>query len=250
MAENVQVAAFENYKAREGLTPNQIVHIFSTVAEIYEETWKTKNYKDPEILSDEVSDYFRGTETSSVRILDVGAGTGMVAEQLRKRGFIDIDGLDPSSGMRQEAMKKKVYKQYYLEFMDGHHIDSIATDTYDCVVAAGCFNMGLLPCAALTEIARLVKPGGLVCFAVFDHNFSAVPEYNNRLGPLMSRMEKEGVWDLFDKKRRTDSDMTGAVETVFRYTIKASEIDALPLLAGFPANGSSIKIYNSNSICN
>ncbi|XP_046580854.1 uncharacterized protein LOC124288383 [Haliotis rubra] len=173
----------------------------------------------------------------------------MVGEQLKKRGFIDIDGLDPASGMRHQALKKKVYKTYYLEFMDGHRIDDIESDAYDCAVAAGCFNLGLLPCAALLEMARVVKPGGLVCFAIFDYNLTAVPEYNNRLGPLMSWMEKEGVWELLDTKQRTDSDITGTMETVYRYTIRASEVDTSSAPARFPINGAGSNIYNLNGIC-
>ncbi|XP_067685143.1 uncharacterized protein [Haliotis asinina] len=152
--------------------------------------------------------------------------------------------------MRHQAMKKKVYKTYYLEFMDGHHIDDIESDAYDCVVAAGCFNMSLLPCAALLEMVRVVKPGGLVCFAIFDYNLTAVPEYNNRLEPLMSWLEKEGVWQLIDKKQRADSDTTGAIETVYRYAVRVSEVHAPSAPARFPLNGTGSKIYSDNGIYN
>ena len=33
------------------------------------------------------------------------------------------------------------------------------TDTYDGVTAAGCFSPGHVPCAALHELIRIVKPG-------------------------------------------------------------------------------------------
>ncbi|XP_046552918.1 uncharacterized protein LOC124262456 [Haliotis rubra] len=226
--------AIDDYYSREGMTPHQVASLFSSVAGVYDETWKARKYTDPEFLSTSVADYFGEEKASSLRVLDIGSGTGMVAEELRKRGIHNIDGLDPSKGMRDEAMKKNVYRNYYLEFMDGHYIEDIGTDAYDCVVAAGTFNSGLLPCAALPEMIRAVKPGGLMCFGIFDSVFSSVPEYKHRLGPLMSRLEEQGAWKLHDKVQRKDSDMTGNPETVYRYVIQASEVHAASVFASLP----------------
>ena len=35
----------------------------------------------------------------------------------------------------------------------------IILDTYDAVTASGCFGVSLVPCGALYEMIRLVKPG-------------------------------------------------------------------------------------------
>ncbi|XP_046576225.1 uncharacterized protein LOC124284203 [Haliotis rubra] len=137
-----------------------------------------------------------------------------------------MDGLDPSDGMKVEATRKGVYTNYYTEFMDGKPIDGLATDAYDCLVVAAAFNTGFIPCAALPEMARLVKPGGLICFGVPDSRFTEVKDYVNRLAPLMKMMEEGGVWQLLDTKYCHDFYDNANPGNVFRYVVKASSIDA------------------------
>ena len=45
-----------------------------------------------------------------VRIIDVACGIGIVAEDLAKHGYTNIDGLDPSKGYIEVAKSKGLYK--------------------------------------------------------------------------------------------------------------------------------------------
>ena len=45
-----------------------------------------------------------------VRIIDVACGIGIVAEDLSKHGYKNIDGLDPSKGYIEVAKSKGLYK--------------------------------------------------------------------------------------------------------------------------------------------
>ena len=47
----------------------------------------------------------------TVRVLDVGCGTGLVGVSLSKLGFVHMDGLDFSSQMLNEARRKGVYRE-------------------------------------------------------------------------------------------------------------------------------------------
>ncbi|XP_071095009.1 methyltransferase-like protein 27 [Haliotis cracherodii] len=217
--------AFGDFDKRDGMTPGQVAEVFTNAAGTYDEVWGSRNYRDHIYIAEGVADYFQADVRDSVRILDVGAGTGMLAEQLWPRGFRQIDGLDPSTGMMTEAMKKRVYTDYYLEFMDGHTITQLDTDSYNCLVAAAAFNTGLVPCAALLEITRLVKPGGLICFGIPDARFTDVKEYINRLEPLMQQMEEDGLWQLLDKKHYDDFYDNANPGNVFRYIVRASNVD-------------------------
>ncbi|PVD30522.1 hypothetical protein C0Q70_09789 [Pomacea canaliculata] len=51
-----------------------------------------------------------------IRILDVGAGTGLVGERLRNLGFERVDSLDPSAEMLRSAAKKGVYERLIHSF--------------------------------------------------------------------------------------------------------------------------------------
>ncbi len=45
-----------------------------------------------------------------VRIIDVACGIGIVAEDISKHGYTNVDGLDPSRGYLEVANSKKIYK--------------------------------------------------------------------------------------------------------------------------------------------
>ena len=45
-----------------------------------------------------------------VRIIDVACGIGIVAEDISKHGYLNVDGLDPSRGYLEVANSKKIYK--------------------------------------------------------------------------------------------------------------------------------------------
>lgn len=47
---------------------------------------------------------------NDVRILDLACGVGVVAEELRNHGYINIDGLDPVKGYLATAQEKKLYR--------------------------------------------------------------------------------------------------------------------------------------------
>ena len=51
----------------------------------------------------------------NAKILDIGAGTGFVAEYLTKFGYTNIDALEPSEGMVAIAKAKNLYNNFVVE---------------------------------------------------------------------------------------------------------------------------------------
>lgn len=144
------------------------------------------------------TDNFPAEKRAEARILDVGAGTGMVARGLREQGFRHIDALDPSESMLSVAKKENLYDNYIVEFLTDKQLP-IPADSYDGVTAAACFSANHVPCAALHELIRIVKPGGLITIVTRIDYLSDVPEYKDRLEPLMQQLEKEGKWKLLER---------------------------------------------------
>ncbi|XP_074644529.1 uncharacterized protein LOC141901282 [Tubulanus polymorphus] len=65
------------------------------------------------------------------KILDVGAGTGLLGEELRKAGFKGrIDAIEPAPGMLKRAEEKGCYENFYSEYVTVEKPCSISTGGY------------------------------------------------------------------------------------------------------------------------
>jgi SAM-dependent methyltransferase len=96
------------------------------------------------------------------RALDVGCGSGRLANTLSRAGFDEVWGIDPSPYMLQRAVRRTPearFTQGVIErttFPDGY---------FDA--AGACFLFHELPGAtalgALDELRRILRPGGVLC---------------------------------------------------------------------------------------
>ena len=95
----------------------------------------------------------------TVRVLDVGCGTGLVGVSLSKLGFVQLDGLDFSSQMLNEALRKGVYRE--LIQADLNESLDLSPSTYGAAISCGTFTHGHVDASALIRIAPLLKPGAI-----------------------------------------------------------------------------------------
>ena len=102
--------------------------------------------------------------STEARILDAGAGTGLVGQELATLGFRDIAAMDMSPGMLEEARKKGVYKEFNRMVM-GDPLD-YATDAFDAVVSVGVLTVGHAPASSLDELVRVTRPGGHIVYTL------------------------------------------------------------------------------------
>ena len=93
------------------------------------------------------------------RVLDAGAGTGLVGVELHRLGYTNLDAMDMSQGMLDEARGKGVYGNLYQMVM-GEPLD-LETGSYDAAICVGVLTLGHAPVHSLDELARIVRPGGL-----------------------------------------------------------------------------------------
>lgn len=126
------------------------------------------------------------------RILDVGAGTGLLGQALAEAGFSRLDGLDLSPGMLEEARRKGVYG----ELREGALGEALAyaTGGYDGIVASGVLTTGHAPAASLDELVRITRPGGLVIFTLRSDD-GRPPGFEEKL----ARLQEEKRWELVER---------------------------------------------------
>ena len=101
---------------------------------------------------------------ADARILDAGAGTGLVGKFLSEAGYRDLTAIDMSPGMLEEARAKGVYGQLRRMVLGGR-LD-FPDDSFDAVVSIGVLTQGHAPACSLDELVRVTKPGGYIIFTL------------------------------------------------------------------------------------
>jgi MFS family permease len=114
------------------------------------------------------------------RILDAGAGTGLLGVALAEAGFSNLDGLDLSPAMLAEAARKNVYR----DLREGRLGDRLDYETarYDAVASAGVLTTGHAPASCLDELVRVTRAGGFLVFTLRSDEMP--PGYAEKLGEL------------------------------------------------------------------
>jgi SAM-dependent methyltransferase len=96
------------------------------------------------------------------KLVDAGAGTGLMGRVLHAMAYHDITAFDLSQGMLDVAKQFNVYRQLDRQIL-GEPL-KYDTDSFDACVSTGTFTEGHAPPSGYDEIGRIVKSGG--CFIV------------------------------------------------------------------------------------
>jgi MFS family permease len=154
------------------------------------------------------------------RILDAGAGTGLLGLALARSGFHRLDGLDMSPGMLREARRKGVYDDLRVGTL-GERLD-YPTGTYDGVVSAGVLTAGHAPATSLDELVRVARRGGLVIFTL--RSDQALPGFDEKIAEL----GRTGRWELVERGPEFQALPLGEPEVLVRvWTFRVLEPEVL-----------------------
>jgi SAM-dependent methyltransferase len=147
-----------------------------------------------------------------LRLLDVGCGTGHHMARLRERGF-EVAGIDGSDGMLSHARANNPGAD--IRHSDVEEMD-FPSGSFDFILCVEVLRYLPNPTAALREMARVLKPGG-ICLA------TAAPALNLNGYWLVNRVANAlPVGDLVRLKQffttagrlRRDCKVAGFVESV------------------------------------
>ncbi|MDF2094396.1 class I SAM-dependent DNA methyltransferase [Aquibaculum arenosum] len=128
----------------------------------------------------------RFIQEPAARLLDAGAGTGIIGRLLSLLGYENIVAMDLSQGMLDRARELGVYRE--LHSMDMGKRLGFEDDCFDGCTAIGVLTVGHAPPAALDELVRVVRPGGVLIFSVTDKAFES------GFGAKMQALADAGRW--------------------------------------------------------
>ena len=143
-------------------TPEDNIKLYKVWASSYDDDFAKKNdYRSPVLISNYYDKY---SNKNDVPVLDVGAGTGLIAEVMNKKNTIDIDAIDISPEMLESAKSKNCYNKL-IEADLTKNLD-IDNNYYGAIVSAGTFTHGHIGPNTLDELLRVTKPSGLFVITI------------------------------------------------------------------------------------
>lgn len=102
-----------------------------------------------------------GKDVTGIRILEIGCFNGYLLHKLGEMGAIVI-GCEPGS---QAAVARE---RYHLEVVQEMFSPELFKEPFDCVYSHRVLEHIVNPAAFITDIAQILKPGGLAFFGVPD----------------------------------------------------------------------------------
>ena len=151
------------------ITPDDNKKYYEGFAPFYDSVFvKDLGYTYPTVVANLLVEKF----TIDGPICDIGCGTGLVANEIKKKApNAVIDGVDISQDMIQISREKKLYRNL-LELNLEDRLDSLLQD-YSAVVSAGTFTHGHLGSETLKRLISHFNSGTKFVIGInFDHYHS------------------------------------------------------------------------------
>lgn len=122
-----------------------------------------------------------GDNFTELRVLDLGAGNGMMGEELKKHGISRLIGVDIIPEAYEATIRDRpgLYDEYYVEDftnLDKDREDDIASWQCDCMVTVAALGFGDIPTRAFIEAYNIIKPEGWVAFNIKQSFFDISDE--------------------------------------------------------------------------
>ena len=179
-------------KAQNNRQQKLVDDFFDTHSTYWRDTYKEKDifgiiYKKRQATALNYIDELLLPKTAHV--LEIGCGAGFMTSALAKRGFI-IEAIDHSQAMvdltKEQARQKGILNQINACTGDIHEL-SYEDQTFDLIVA-----LGVVPWLhdfkkALTEIIRVIKPGGYAVLTM-DNILRATTLFDPKTSPPIARI--------------------------------------------------------------
>jgi len=108
---------------------------------------------------------------NELRVLDLGAGNGIVGEELKKHGVSRLIGIDIIPGARDATERDRpgVYDAYYVMDLCSLTVEEreeIASWSMECLISVAALGFGDIPPQAFLEAFNLISKQGWVAFNI------------------------------------------------------------------------------------
>src|SRR5215217_8328394 len=148
-----------------------------------------------ELLTDTMAE--TGVDPGTIDALDIGAGNGMVAEELVKRGIRSVAGVDIIEEAAQAAERDRpdVYEDYHvadLTDLPPQVARVMADRAFSCMTTCAALGFGDIPPLAFAIALNLLADDAWVAFTIKDRFLDGAEEEESGFATLVNRLCDEG----------------------------------------------------------
>ena len=151
-----------------------------STAELMDSLYASKNHEETEKIYKEMAEKFDkmqaelnyvggkrgvmkclevGEVPKTARILDIGAGTGIIGVMLRSMGYENVDALDGCQELLEKAKEKNCYRNMFCSFVTPDAELPLEKKAYDVAVLAGVVCPAHILPTAFPQVMKVVKKG-------------------------------------------------------------------------------------------
>jgi 2-polyprenyl-3-methyl-5-hydroxy-6-metoxy-1,4-benzoquinol methylase len=145
-----------------------------------------------------------GQSPARLRVLDLGAGNGIVGEELRKLGAQHVVGADiiPEAAASATRDRPDVYADYRvvdITDLSPQEHDVLVAHRFNALTCVAALGFGDIPPAAFSSAFNLVADGGWIAFTLKERFLSESD--GSGFGRLIKRCADEGVLEVRASER-------------------------------------------------
>jgi predicted TPR repeat methyltransferase len=124
-----------------------------------------------QILESSIHNY--KSNFNELRVLDLGAGNGVMGEELKKRGVARLVGVDISKEASEATIRDRpgVYDSYYVQNfakIAKDKFEDINSWQFNCMVSVAALGFGDIPTSAFMNAVKMIEQGGWIAFNIRD----------------------------------------------------------------------------------
>jgi predicted TPR repeat methyltransferase len=141
---------------------------------------------------------------ADLKVLDIGAGNGMVGEELKNIGANKVVGIDiiPEAKEAQLRDRPDVYDDYLVQDLtaiDKEVKQELESHNFNCMTTVAALGFGDIPPTAFTEGFNMIDENGIVAFNIRDKfiETTSTSDFFN----LIEAMEEENILDVQVKEK-------------------------------------------------
>lgn len=169
---------------------------------------------------------------SALRVLDLGAGNGLVGEELKRMGAELAVGVDIIPEARQAARRDRTgtYDNYHvldITSLTADQRSAFSEYRFNCLTCVAALGFGDIPTKAFVEAYNLIAPGSPVAFNI-NERFIGKKEDGSGFSRLIERMVSMGALSI-ERKHRYPHRLAVDGESIYYFAVIGKKIEDFEL---------------------